>query len=149
MTSADGGTHELTHWVTFSVRIQSIKREIWAFVCPTNGQHISLLLGLPFLESVNAHFHIKEGIIKIGDPSTAEQIISIKAPQMDTVRRQLDIKDKEKLSSKAKTAKKKVRFESSSSSDAEDEGDSESSDSSSSDENEAPVTSPSASQGFH
>ncbi len=133
MTTADGGVHELRHWVTFMVEIQAIKREIWAFACPSNGQNISLLLGLPFLESVDAHFHIRRGIIEIGDSDLGEAVIAIKAPQITSLKPRLEVPGKP-----ATRGKKKVTFDTqdqaSSSDDSDDEEDEEDEEDSSSDD---------------
>lgn len=81
MTTADGRTNVLKHWVSFHVNVDGVKRETWAFVCPSEGKRISLLLGLPFLESVDAHFHIREGVLTLGDKTRGEAVHNVKVPQ--------------------------------------------------------------------
>ena len=41
-----------------------MKRAVWAFTCPTAGKELSLLLGLPWLNNVNAKLSIRDRIIK-------------------------------------------------------------------------------------
>ena len=58
MTVADGNHTRLNHWVTFEIDVDGIRRPIWAFINPRNTS-TKLLLGLPWLKSVDASFHIK------------------------------------------------------------------------------------------
>lgn len=80
MTTADGGSHELKHWVSFNIDVMGIKREVWAFVCPGTQGGLALLLGCPYLANVNAHIHVRDGTIELGDPEVGEHVVISKAP---------------------------------------------------------------------
>ncbi|SMY30407.1 unnamed protein product [Zymoseptoria tritici ST99CH_1A5] len=87
MTTASGTTTRLKHWVAFRANVEGIKRSVWAFACPTEKGNLSLLLGLPFLNDVNAVIGIREGTITIGDPELSEQPITLKTPAIPSTAR--------------------------------------------------------------
>ncbi|OQO11727.1 hypothetical protein B0A48_03454 [Cryoendolithus antarcticus] len=79
MTVADGKTCELTHWASFQVRVQGIKRSVWALACPTDSRDIALLLGIPYLDSVDAQIRVRSTMIEIGDKARGEKIVKVQA----------------------------------------------------------------------
>ncbi|KEQ83932.1 hypothetical protein M438DRAFT_335659 [Aureobasidium pullulans EXF-150] len=85
MTMPNGARCELKYWTHFNVQVENITRRVWAFVCPEEGRSISLLLGIPYLESVDAHIRVRESVIEIGDKSKGESVTSIAAPTRNSV----------------------------------------------------------------
>jgi hypothetical protein len=81
MSTAGMGKQALSHWTHFFISVAGIEREIWAFVRPVAGKRLSLLLGLPFLESVDAKLHIRNEIIELGDAARGETVVMLKTPQ--------------------------------------------------------------------
>ena len=88
MRTADNREAPLTHWVHLTVGIVGIWRDIRCFVAPFYHDNqpslswVSLLLGLPWLFSVNAVFTIRGSIIEIGDQRIGEERREIVGPQM-------------------------------------------------------------------
>lgn len=85
MNTADGGKQSLKHWVTFHVKVANISREVWAFACPNPGSNISVLLGIPYLEDVDAKIHVRNETIEVGDISKGEVVIKLRAPRSEHV----------------------------------------------------------------
>lgn len=59
-------------------------RELEAFEWPINNdifRDIQLLLGMPWLHTVDAKIRIRDSIIKIGYSSIGEKIMKIKGPK--------------------------------------------------------------------
>jgi hypothetical protein len=84
MNVADGNIAELTHYATFKIGVYGIWRRVEAFVRPCNERNVDdihLLLGMPWLHSVNAKILIRESVIEIGDPSVGERTVRIQGPQ--------------------------------------------------------------------
>lgn len=89
MQTADYRESPLEFWTEFWITTERISRFIHCFVSPrtslpessTSG-HFSLLLGLPWLYSVNAHISIRDSKISIGDPGIGETMRNIIGPEM-------------------------------------------------------------------
>lgn len=91
MTVADGTKCDLQHWTHFEVKIQGIERKVWAFVCPTESQGLSLLLGVPYLEEVDAQIKIKSNMIRIGDSKRGEEVVTVQAPDRKPIAAEVDV----------------------------------------------------------
>ena len=74
---ANGDSTELKSWVKFWVEVSGIQREMWAFVTPKDNPNVSLLLGLPWLRSVDAKLFIQKKEIHIGDSKKGEAVSQI------------------------------------------------------------------------
>ena len=89
MRTADHRDTPLKYWTEFNVTVSGLSRQVRSFVSPrvsiagssTSG-HYSLLLGLPWLFSVNAFISIRHSKITIGDSSIGETIRDIVGPEM-------------------------------------------------------------------
>ncbi|MCJ1264263.1 hypothetical protein MMC22_004134 [Lobaria immixta] len=68
----------LKHWVKFHTEVGGIYQHVWAFVAPHDAGPLSLLLGLQWLESVDAVFKIRNEELVIGDQSKNEEIRVLK-----------------------------------------------------------------------
>ena len=77
MSVANGDSTELKSWVKFWVEVSGIQREMWAFVTPKDNPNVSLLLGLPWLRSVDAKLFIQKKEIHIGDSKKGEAVSQI------------------------------------------------------------------------
>ena len=89
MRTADFRDTPLEYWVELLIMVSEISRTIRCFVSPgvsipgsARSGHYSLLLGLPWLFSVNAVIHIRESKITIGDPVQGESTREIVGPEM-------------------------------------------------------------------
>lgn len=85
MQTADHNETVLQHWVQIDVGVEGLWRQIRAFVGPdgTPGrERLSLLLGLPWLYSVNAWIHIRGSQILIGDASVGETVRAVTGPEL-------------------------------------------------------------------
>lgn len=82
MRLPNGSVHEMEHWVYFHLEVAGVKRAVWAFACPTAGKDLSLLLGLPWLDSVDARFSIRDRIVEIGDTDKGEDTVTLQAPKV-------------------------------------------------------------------
>jgi hypothetical protein len=81
MHVADGTSAELTHYAVFEIGVRGIWRKIEAFVRPYGGpEELHLLLGMPWLHTVDAKFFIRESVIELGDVKRGEQIVKIQGP---------------------------------------------------------------------
>ncbi|KJX94521.1 hypothetical protein TI39_contig4182g00001 [Zymoseptoria brevis] len=82
MSNADGTKCELTHFVVFDVHVKGVKRSTWAFVSPTEktDQKLSLILGVPTLNSMNVVIHFGNGTVQLGDADRNEDIIVLHPP---------------------------------------------------------------------
>lgn len=85
MTMPDGTQCSLKKWVNFMITVDGIEREVWAFVCPTQGRRISLLLGVPYLESVDAHIRVRDSTIDIGDVARSEEVRTIESCERESM----------------------------------------------------------------
>lgn len=84
MVAANGTTTRLRHWVTFCINVAGIKRVVWAFVCPYKHDTLCAILGLPFLRSVNAHIHVRDATLEIGDTNVDSKVVVLSAPGKDS-----------------------------------------------------------------
>ena len=89
MHTADHRDTPLEYWTEFWVNTEGISRQVRCFVSPAinlpgsaRSGHFSLLLGLPWLFSVNAHISIRDSKISVGDPARGETLREIKGPEM-------------------------------------------------------------------
>lgn len=96
MRTADHKDPQLYHWVLLNVGVQSIWRKIRCFVSsaitslPTashppllaTNEPLSLLLGIPWLYSVNAQLSIRRSKIEVGDPSMGEIVREVVGPEL-------------------------------------------------------------------
>ena len=82
MHTSDGNKVALTHWVKFHTKVSGLYRHVWAFVAPHSGGPLSLLLGLPWLESVDAVFKIRDEKLMIGDKANNEKVRVLKNPDL-------------------------------------------------------------------
>ena len=60
-----------------NVEIQGITRNVQAFMCPTRNKKLELLLGIPYLESIDAQIDIRKSKIRIGDRDRREILVYI------------------------------------------------------------------------
>ena len=89
MRTADHRDTRLDYWTEFTITTSRISRLIRCFIAPrvtiagsSRSGHFNLLLGLPWLFSVNAHISIRESKITIGDPAMGETMRDIIGPEM-------------------------------------------------------------------
>ncbi|SLM35366.1 hypothetical protein LPUS_04613 [Lasallia pustulata] len=88
MKTADHRETLLHHWVYLDLGVEDIWRQICCFVAPElpfpvpGMEHLSLLLGIPWLYSVNATIGIWGSRIEIGDPAAGETIRDIVEPEL-------------------------------------------------------------------
>ena len=82
MHTSDGNKVALTHWVKFHTEVSGLYRHVWAFVAPHSGGPFFLLLGLPWLESVDAVFKIRDEELMIGDKANNEKVRVLKNPDL-------------------------------------------------------------------
>ena len=90
MKVVNGSRCELTRWTHLNVEIQGITRNVWAFVCPTGNKKLELLLGMPYLESVDAQIDIRKSKIRIGDRDRGETPVHVTAPKCTPVSPMVD-----------------------------------------------------------
>ena len=83
MTVASGDNHALVYWVVVHINVEGIKRRIWAFVNPKYSS-THLLLGLPWLNSVEAKIDVKAQEIRIGSKAMMEDVKCISSPWLTT-----------------------------------------------------------------
>jgi hypothetical protein len=81
MTVANGAAQQLHHYVKVYVRVGSILRYVWAFVSPHNYHRLALLLGRPWLNSVDAEIYVRQSKIVIGDKAKGEKVEVIQGPR--------------------------------------------------------------------
>ncbi|SLM37975.1 Ribonuclease H-like domain [Lasallia pustulata] len=88
MKTADHRETQLHHWVYLELGVEAIWRQIRCFVAPelqfpVQGlDHLSLLLGIPWLYSVNAIIGIRGSKIEIGDPLQGEAVREVVGPEL-------------------------------------------------------------------
>ncbi|RKF60417.1 hypothetical protein OnM2_051053 [Erysiphe neolycopersici] len=84
MNVADGRAAKLTHCCTLTIGVLGIWRTVEAFVRPFdkgNETDLHLLLGMPWLHSVDAKIFIRASKIELGDVKRGEDIKELKGPQ--------------------------------------------------------------------
>lgn len=90
MRTADHKDTPLELWVWLEVGVQQLWRKIRCFVSPSvinplysiATKPLSLLLGIPWLYSVNAQISIRSSTIEIGDPSLGEEVRNVVRPEL-------------------------------------------------------------------
>ena len=90
MRTADHRETLLHHWVWVRVAVEGIMRDIRCFVAPaiTNitsageTEHLSLILGLPWLFAVDAIISIRQSSIMVGDTSIGETLRTVVGPEL-------------------------------------------------------------------
>lgn len=90
MCTADHKDTSLEFWVWLEFDVQQLWRKIRCFVSPSvinslfsiATELLSLLLGIPWLYSVNARRSIWSSIIEIGDPSLGEEVRNVVGPEL-------------------------------------------------------------------
>ncbi|KAI1003139.1 hypothetical protein K3495_g5064 [Podosphaera aphanis] len=83
MNVADGSSSRLTHYSEFEIGVCGIWHKIEAFIRPSrekDADEIHLLLGLPWLHSVDARIEIRDSKIEIGDRARGEGVETIQGP---------------------------------------------------------------------
>lgn len=90
MRTADHRETLLQYWALLPITVSDIRREVRCFVSPElthtteagEVEHLSIILGIPWLYSVDAKFGIRDSTILIGDISIGETVRAIQGPQM-------------------------------------------------------------------
>lgn len=90
MRTADHRDTPLQHWVWLHIGVEGIWRYIRCFVAPEvvsvtesgRSEHLSLILGIPWLYAVDAQISIRRSSIMVGDKSVGEEVREVKGPQM-------------------------------------------------------------------
>jgi hypothetical protein len=80
MNTADGNSSPLVAYTNFMIGVHGIWRRVYAFIRPeteTNHRELALLLGLPWLQDVDAKIHIRRSSIEIGDPAIGEKPVTV------------------------------------------------------------------------
>jgi hypothetical protein len=84
MNTADGNSSPLELYTTFQMGVLGIWRSVYAFIRPetkgVNSLELGLILGLPWLDDVDAKIRIRASTIDIGDIGIGEKIAQIKGP---------------------------------------------------------------------
>lgn len=78
MNVADGRSAKLTHCCTLTIGVLGVWRKVDAFVRPydeSNKTEVHLLLGMPWLHSVDAKIHIRASKIELGDVKRGEKVV--------------------------------------------------------------------------
>lgn len=90
MRTADHKDTPLQFWVWLEVGVQQLWRKIRCFVSPSvinplssiAIEPLSLLLGIPWLFSVNARISVRNSTIEIGDPRLGEEVRDVVGPEL-------------------------------------------------------------------
>jgi len=89
MRTADHRETVLHDWTWLDISVEGVWRKIRCFVAPelTTGnegkqEYLSLILGIPWLWTVNAIIAIQNSKIMIGDPSSNENIREVVGPEL-------------------------------------------------------------------
>ena len=90
MRTADSQETVLHQWVWLRIVVEQIIRDIRCFVTPEihhttaagKTEHLSLILGLPWLYSVDAFISIRKSKIMIGDTSVGETVRQVVGPEL-------------------------------------------------------------------
>ncbi|MCJ1396664.1 hypothetical protein MMC18_009556 [Xylographa bjoerkii] len=93
MTLANGAVQELRHWVHLYISIAGIDRVVWAFACTTSGTNMALLLGVPFLSSVDAKIRVRDEIIEVGDVTRGEAVMEVSTPQCALLTPKIEVEE--------------------------------------------------------
>ena len=87
MRTADHRETILHHWVWLDIGVGGVWRKIRCFVAPDNtalgaNAYLSLILGIPWLWTVNAIIAIRTSKIMIGDPGAQEYNREVVGPEL-------------------------------------------------------------------
>lgn len=90
MRTADHRDTVLQHWVWLHIGVEGIWRNIRCFVAPEvvavtesgRAEYLSLILGIPWLYSVDASISIRQSTIFIGDRTIGEEVRGVVGPEM-------------------------------------------------------------------
>ena len=90
MRTADHRETILHHWVWLRVSVEGIVRDIRCFVAPelphttSSGEieYLSLILGIPWLYSVDGQISVRQSRILVGDASIGEQVRAVTGPEL-------------------------------------------------------------------
>ena len=90
MRTADHRETVLQHWVWLRVSVEGIVRDIRCFVAPelphttSSGEieYLSLILGIPWLYSVDGQISVRQSRILVGDASIGEQVRAVTGPEL-------------------------------------------------------------------
>ena len=90
MRTADHCNTELEFWIWLTISVAGIWRSIRCFVAPEvvsvdkteRFEHFGLILGNPWLYSVDASFSIRQSTISIGDALIGEEVRRIVSPEI-------------------------------------------------------------------
>ena len=90
MRTADHRDTVLEYWVWLLIAVEGVWRNIRCFVAPEvvsvtesgKSEHLSLILGIPWLYSVDALISIRQSTIFIGDASIGEQVRRVVGPEL-------------------------------------------------------------------
>lgn len=88
MRVANGSITSLSEYTRLSIGVAGLWRTIYCFVIPEEAEEIlpasevKLLLGLPWLHSVDAIIGIRDGSIRIGDSVKGEESRLVQGPEM-------------------------------------------------------------------
>jgi hypothetical protein len=83
INTADRNSSALLAYTSFMIGVNGIWRRVYAFIRPelkNNQGELSLLLGLPWLDDVDAKIHIRQSAIEIGDQSRGEKTVTLQGP---------------------------------------------------------------------
>ncbi|KAI0995222.1 hypothetical protein K3495_g12960, partial [Podosphaera aphanis] len=82
MMTADGSSSQLTEFCKLHNCTQGVWRRIWCFIRPGthDGGDLHLLLGLPWLNDVDAKIFIRSSYIEIGDTAAGDNLTKIQGP---------------------------------------------------------------------
>lgn len=90
MRTADQRDTVLEYWIWLNIGVEGIWRDIRCFVAPEvvsvtesgRSEYLSLILGIPWLYSVDASISIRLSTIFIGDRSIGEQVRGVVGPEL-------------------------------------------------------------------
>jgi len=82
MNTADGNSSRLTEFSKIDVVVLGVRRIVWVFIRPDEHKigDLHLLLGLPWLDDVDAVIQVRHSRITIGDPVKGERRVEIQGP---------------------------------------------------------------------
>ena len=82
MFTSDEASIPLTHWTKLNIKVSSLYRQVWAFTALRSFNPLALLLGLPWLKSMDAVIHIRKEAINIEDSGLRESWVSLRSPEV-------------------------------------------------------------------
>ena len=104
MSVTNGDSTEPKSWVKFYVEVSKIQQEIWVFVTSKDNSYISLLFGLPWLQSVDIKLFIQKEKIHIRNSKKREALFQISCSTIlsEDTRFQASNKSKAKIDKSSK-----------------------------------------------